>query len=190
MASKNSLDNRVAELVALSRKTTGGDKIRELLNKIIDLYEEPETKDDETLEKLRQAFLLALRNFPGVLAEERFSNFLGEHIDATDFGVLAWRMPTRVISYFESLYSFKHENESTTECIRKSLPEVVVYALKQFEKKGEFGKMFELFQLAPISLNMADGELLRLRNRAYIYEMKRVRRNRNFLDGYLAVQVS
>jgi hypothetical protein len=63
------------------------------------------------------------------------------------------------------------------------------HSLQQFEKRGELEKMLQLLLLAPVLPDMMDAELMRLRNRAYLYEMRRVRRNRRFLYSYLILQV-
>ena len=49
--------------------------------------------------------------------------------------------------------------------------------------------MFELLRLAPTPLTASDPELWRLRHQAYLYETKRIRRRRQFLYGYLVLQV-
>jgi hypothetical protein len=76
----------------------------------------------------------------------------------------------------------------TNEKVVGFIPELTRAALRHFEQQEEYQKMTRLLQLVPILPDYLDEELLHLRNRAYIYEMRRVQRFRRYLYGYLALQ--
>ena len=191
MSSEKRLEERVAELkkAIVSQDGATVEEREANLKKLIALYEDTTLHSGEIAEELREVFLLTLIDIPDILAKEIFSTFLAEHVQPEDFTRLEWDAPQKVVSISETLYGFPFEDESVSKRVREHALNLLRHSLQQFEKRGELEKMLQLLLLAPVLPDMMDAELMRLRNRAYLYEMGRVRRNRRFLYSYLILQV-
>ena len=147
---------------------------------------------------MRQAFLLTLQEAPDVLMEEAFIDFLVNHVEPEDLTALSWEMPSHVVSFSETLYNAPElfgegaDEAARLDALREKLTghvhHLLSQALHQFEARGEMEKVFQLLQIAPATLATSEAEGLRLRNRAYLHELRRVQRNRRVLYGYLLVQ--
>ena len=190
MSSEKSLEKRVAELknTIVSQNGAGAEEREANLAELVALYEDTVFKKEVAAE-IREVFLLALIETPGILAKEKFSTFLAEHVQPEDFSRLQWEAPEQVVSISETLYGFRFDDESVSKRVREQALNLLRYSLQQFEKRSELEKMLQLLRLAPVLPDMMDAELMRLRNRAYLYEMRRVQRNRRILYGYLILQV-
>jgi hypothetical protein len=138
---------------------------------------------------LRHTFLFLIAAEPSLLAEGRFSNFLAEHIEPEDFTELKWESPDRVITFCEVLYTLPFQDGGASERVKAHISSLLRHSLQEYEKKKELEKMFQLLRLTPELSALTDAHIFRLRNRAYLYEMRRVNRNRRFLYSYLALQV-
>lgn len=158
----------------------------ETLNELVALHETAATEEES--EEIRHAFLFLLKDEPGLLHKEEFSGFLAEQVEPEDFLELEWDAVEHTVTFFESLYSFRFNNHDAAERIQQYLQNLLRHALHQFEQQGEHEKMFQLLRLAPAHVIMGDVELLRLRHRAYAYEMHRVQRHRRALYIYLVAQ--
>jgi hypothetical protein len=176
-------NKRIAELAA---PVNGGSTFRERLDTLIDLYENEEST--ATLNEIRQAFLIVLSGAPDILEEEKYSRFLVEEIESEDFTTIRWKSPDHIVGFYEGLYSIRFETDEMNQQVRSHAGNLLRESLLQYEKRKKYEKMLELLQLVPIQVNDND-ELFRLRNRAYLYEMRRVRRNRRSLYGFLGLQV-
>lgn len=186
----------VAELAERRRRATSPLERRRLLTDLIERYEE---SDEEAAEALRQAFLLTLQEAPNVLIDEAFIDFLVEHVKPEDLAALSWEMPAHVVDFSEMLYNAPErlgeaasDEAARTDALREKLTghvhHLLSQALHQFEARGEMEKVFQLLQIAPATLATSEAEALRLRNRAYLHELRRVQRNRRILYGYLLLQ--
>jgi hypothetical protein len=184
-------DSELAELVKKSRRQIASPANDALLDEIIQRYEAlPGGADDEAAE-LRRAFLLVLGNSSvSAEADERFASFLVEEIGPADLDALDWKNPDQVLNYCELLYALQTPKEAAARRVRKHASRLLMNALAAFEKQGELEKMFQLLQRAPTTEDiMNDAKLLHMRNRAYLYEMRRVQRNRRYLYLFLALQL-
>lgn len=184
------LRGAVAALVDRSRgrRLTTSQRI-DILTELVELYPRVEAEDERLACEVRHAFIRNLEDTPEIIKEERFSSFLAERIEAEDFEEVEWQSPEEVIRYYELLYRFRFHNEAMIEHVHTLQENLLRYALQQYEQRGEYEKMFRLLRLAPISPDNTDGELRRLQSRAYLYEMRRVRRNQTWLYAYLILQV-
>jgi hypothetical protein len=181
------LHERVARLIAASRGPHNNGEYLKRLNELVELY--GQVGDQALAQDMRRAFLLMLENTPDVLADERLSSFLAETVEPEDFATLQWKTPIEVVTYCDMLYSFRFHSEALAGHVRTLVQNLLRYALQQYERDGKHEKMFELLRLMPGTLDMDDVELLRLRNRAHLYEMRRTRRSRRLLYGYLVLQL-
>lgn len=162
---------------------------RTQLDELIKIYAQVANQDEELARKIRQIFIHILEKSPSILTEEKYSDFLARHIKPEDLAHLQWEAPHHVISFWENLYSLGIQKEMAVEHFENQTATLLRYALQQFEHQQAFEKMFQLLQLAPISPSLTDPELLRLHDRAYLYEMRRVQRNRRWLFAYLILQI-
>jgi hypothetical protein len=126
---------------------------------------------------------------PNLLTQQKVASFLAEQVEAEDFAGLEWQEPDQVISLCETLNGYPFKDEFIAQRARAHAGNLLRHALQGFERQQEFEKMFQLLRLAPVSPSTKDSELLRLRNRAYLYEMRRMRRYRRLLYTYLLVQL-
>ena len=126
---------------------------------------------------------------PELLLEGEVSSFLAEHVEADDFDHYGWETPGHVISFYELLFGFRFNDDALSEKFSGHARALLKKALHNYEQQGEKEEMFELLRLAPTPLTASDPELWRLRHQAYLYETKRIRRRRQFLYGYLVLQV-
>jgi hypothetical protein len=146
-------------------------------------------REGETAVSLRQKFLQAIQEEPDLLQKSQFSNFLAKHIQPEEIADLEWESPSSMLLFSESLYHSRFENAEFAQQLNQHASLLLRRALHQYEKEGEMEKMFELLRLAPSYLLHEDEELSRLHYRANAYEIRRVRRNRRFLYGFLLVQI-
>jgi hypothetical protein len=189
MTTITSTKQTVAALLRHRRKHVDPQERLRILEQLIDLYATLPPHDDGAAREVRRAFLLTLEDVPQILAEERVSRFLAEHIEPEDFADFPWHAPDAVIAYCDMLYSFRFRSDAMAAHVHVLEQNLLRYALQQYEQRGAYEQMFQLLRLAPASPALTDIELKRLRNRTYLYEMRRVRRNRRWLYGYLIVQV-
>ena len=159
------------------------------LSELLNAYDLIETEDEELARQIRQIFVQTMEHSPELIAGDQFTHFLIDKIEIEDFTDLTWDAPHEVLSFWENLHSFRIHKAATADHLREQISHLLKTALQQFERKGEFEKMFQLIRLAPFSIGSTDPELIRLNNRAYFYEMRRARRNRRWLFVYLIVQV-
>lgn len=179
----------IASLVSRNRQKISTQERIKQLDQLLDWYDDLNPADTKTAQTIRKAFLLTLEYAPEIIREERFSQFLADHIESEDFAELEWETPEAVISYCELLYSVRFHSDSMAEYVH-CLEEILLrYALQQYERRGLHEKMFRLLKLAPASPSMTDAELRRLKNRTYLYEMRRVDQNRRYLYIYLVFQI-
>lgn len=163
---------------------------QDLLAELIALYEQLEDDKVIAAEEIRQAFLLGVRNSPPSTLEAELIEFLTGHVGPEDYAKINWETPEQVVAFCEVLYSSRFDSDAFADQAITHVRHLLRTALQHFEREGQMEKMFQLLRLAPIPPMDNDAELLRLRNRAYLYEMHRVRRLRRILYTYLLVQVA
>ena len=159
------------------------------LNQIIELYEHLDDKKSETAVALRRSFLKGLKTNPVRLNQREIASFLVQQIDPEEIAELEWESPSHMMRFSESLYHSPIEDEQFATQLDHHASILLRHALYQYEQKGEMEKMFRLMRLAPSYLLRQNEELSRLQYRANTYEIKRVRRSRRFLYGYLILQI-
>ncbi|MBE7555192.1 MAG: two pore domain potassium channel family protein [Anaerolineales bacterium] len=160
-----------------------------VLRELIEQYEEI-ARDTESARQVRQSFLQALMNESELVTETIFADFLVQKLQPEDFSRLHWEDPDQVIALCEILYGFQFSSEAQVQQIKAQVQTLLRHALQQFEQQGDFEKMFLLLHLAPTPASLIEeGELFRLRNRAYLYETRRIQRIRRFLYAYLVLYV-
>jgi len=189
MTTVTSTKQTAAALLRHRRKHVDPQERLRILGQLIELYDTLLPEDDGTAREVRRALLLTLEDAPQILAEERVSQFLAEHIEPEDFADFPWHAPDAVIAYCDMLYSFRFGSNAMVSHVPVLEQNLLRYALQQYEQREAYEQMFQLLRLAPASPALTDIELKRLRNRTYLYEMRRVRRNRRWLYAYLTVQV-
>lgn len=182
-------DEYVINLTKRSRGDLSVEERKAVLDELIERYHDLPDKETPVARKLRQAFLLTLEDHPSVLEQEKLAHFLVKHISADDFADLSWETPDHVVTFGETIYGFRCLSDTMSQQMTAHVVALVCHALHQFERQGDYENMFRLLQIAPISPVTPSPELHRLRNRVYRYEMKRVRRRRYLLFGYLLLQV-
>lgn len=187
-AEQDPYEHATALLKRISQRITVEAR-KTILAKLLQLYEA--IADREALARqVRQSFLVALMNEPGIWVEADIFHFLANHLQPEDLDGLRWQSPAQVIALCETLYSFHFPSEEQAVQIKVHVDNLLRHALQQFEQEEDFEKMFQLLRLAPTSTSLLEEtELYRLHNRAYLYEMRRMQRNRRFLYGYLIVYV-
>lgn len=167
----------------------GSEATRERFDELFVLHERAvEAGDEASAKKLRRAFLKTLDDASDAAIDERLAGFLSDHVEPSDFAELRWESPERVARFCEMLYGFQFPDDETAERMRRHAAGLLRAALKQCEERGDYESMLRLAQTVPTSPNLLRGELLRLRNRIYLYEMARVRRRKRGLYAYLAIQ--
>ncbi|HEX6288204.1 MAG TPA: potassium channel family protein [Herpetosiphonaceae bacterium] len=180
---------QAAALIARSRKKVSEEERVEVLDQLIDVYGTLGPDDTDQARSVRRSFLLTLEDTPQIIQQERFSRFLAERIEPEDFAEFRWQSADAVIEYCDLLYSFRFQSDAMAEHVQSLERNLLRYALQQYEQQQAYEKMFQLLKLAPTLPALTDVELQRLRNRAYLYEMRRVRRWRRTLIAYLLLQV-
>jgi hypothetical protein len=182
-------DERLASLLSRSRATGDQSAHEAILDELLQIYEEEVAAGNPAAE-VRRAFLLALQQAPSSVDDERFSRFLTQEVEPSDFAKIRWQNPNQVIVFCELMYGFQSPDEAVVGRVRNHVRHLLGQALQQFEQQGEMEKVFLLLRLAPTTPDMMrDAELLRLRNRAHLYEMRRVQRNRRILYSFLLLQL-
>lgn len=181
-------DEEVARLVEESRKTLSEAEYGRILDELLSLYKA--AGDDAKAAEVRLAVLQVLQTAPATLTAERFARFVAEEVAPSEIERISWNEPRQVVDFCELLYRFEPDDERIVRRIGVHVRSLLLRALQQFEEEGELEKMFELLQTAPTTRDvMSNAQLLRLRNRAYLYEMRRVQRNRRWLYAFLLLQV-
>ncbi|MBA3533803.1 MAG: two pore domain potassium channel family protein [Ardenticatenales bacterium] len=162
----------------------------QLLCDVIELHAPLEESDPEVARRAEQLFLLLLRDEPTITENVTFRRFIIDHIDSTDFYRIHWDSSEQVITVAEVLYGFRFQEELPAEQLTLYVRHLLRHALRQFEREEDYDSMFDLLQRAPIPVTMMDPELVRLRNRLYLHEMRRVRHKRQILYAYLLIQIA
>lgn len=156
---------------------------------LIERYKQTEKPvDKETARKLRHEFVRAIRDDPELLKQLKFSSFLAKVIEPGDLAVIEWGSPDDMVLFGESLYLSRVDDEQIAHQLNQHASFLLHCALNQYEKEGKMEKVFRHLRIAPSYLLRQDEELKRLLNRAKAYEIRRVRRSRRYLYGYLVVQ--
>jgi hypothetical protein len=158
------------------------------LHSLIEQYENIKG-DTKAAQAHRIAFLNAIREEPHLLPKEPFFHFLAHVIEADDFAALEWDTPDHMLSFCDSLYQCRFQDEALAAQFAQHARLLLQQALHHHEKEGELEKMFQLMRQTPAHLRLQDDELSRLHHRAIAYEIRRTTRNRRFLFAYLVVQV-
>ncbi|MCA9984521.1 MAG: two pore domain potassium channel family protein [Anaerolineales bacterium] len=159
------------------------------IRQLIKEYEQAGAADSESAALLRQKFLNMMQRRPGLLAEEEFSRFLASAIEPEDIAALEWESTGQMLQFQDSLHRSRYVDEDLAHRLHQHTSQLLRQALYQFEKNGAMEQMVRLLRLAPAYLLRQDDELSRLHYRANAYEIRRVRRNRRWLYGYLVLQV-
>ncbi|MFZ1757297.1 MAG: potassium channel family protein [Caldilineaceae bacterium] len=159
----------------------------ELLSQILDTLARG-NGDEAVARKLRQAFLLLVRNAPRSLGQEEVSNFLAHKIHPEDFDTLEWESPEAMLQFCDILYGFPFPTEEPIERIHNHVKLLLRQAFQYYEQQEDWEGLFLLLQNAPASPMMQDVELMRLRHLARVYEQQHIRKNRRWLYIYLAIQ--
>lgn len=177
---------RVAE-IARSEPASAAARA-ELLRELLDLHTSIGT-DPEVAGEVRRAVLGVVGQGPDSLGEERVAQFLAEHVEPEDFARTPWRSTEGVVRLYEGLYGYQTDAPEVADRVRTHAQHLLRAALLQLESEGRMETMIRLLQVIPTSTLGEDRELLRLRNRALLYETRRVQRNRRLVHGFLALQV-
>jgi len=146
--------------------------------------------EPDVAQQAELAFIMLLRDEEPIFENALFRQFIVDYIDPTDFYRIHWQSAEQVITVAEVLYSFRFQEEMPPQQITTYVRDLLRHALRQFEREQDYESMFDLLQRAPIPLMMMDAELMRLRNRLYLHEMRRVRRKRLLLYAYLFIQIA
>ncbi len=162
---------------------------REAVHQLVEQYAHLDETNVATAESMRGAFLMAIKDEPALLREELISDFLAQTIEPEDLARLEWESPLHMMEVGESLYHSRFKDSEIARLLNRHASVLLHKALYHYEKEGEMEKMFRLLRLAPSYLLRQDAELGRLHYRANSYEIRRVRRSRRFLFGYLLIQV-
>lgn len=166
----------------------GGGKRSALLEDIVEAYGRVPEGDEDTRRRLRHLFIRHLDRPEDVDRRARFGRFLAEEVEPADFARIEMEAPGSAVAMFEMLYRFRYDEEDRAERIQRHVGHLLRAALQRFEASGNLEKMFQLLQIAP-SYTLTDPEIVRLRSRAHLYEMRRTRRRRRILYWYLGIQL-
>ncbi len=186
MTTQSYIRKRVASLILRRQNQRTPQEREAVLDELVALYDSID--DEKQAQEVRRAFLHSLQDTPEILSNECYSSFVAERVQPEDFAALHWEKPRQVIEYCEILYSFSYETDAMAEHVRTLVQNLLLFALQGYERHGDYKNMFQLLQLAPELPTGNSVELLRLRNRAHLYEMRRVQRSRRLLYGYLLAQ--
>jgi hypothetical protein len=179
-------NRRLAALVGRDIWMMPASKRGEIVDELITMY--ASDSDDESRREIRRAFLMALEGAPELLEESSVSDFLLQNVQPDDFAALPARAPERIASYYEGLYSLRFDTEEVTEQVRNHAQMLLRGALQEYEEQDRMEEMLRLLQIVPRLPGLQDAEISRIRSRVYLYEMRRVRRNRRLLSGILVLQ--
>lgn len=185
----NGRNSRIVELERRGRRTLAAEKRKDVLRELVQIHSEADGDDDVTAEA-RRAFLLTLRDEPDILTDGQLAEFLAEHVEPTDFAGIAWQSPDDAVRVAEVLHSSHLTDALSAERQADYVRQLLREALQHFEARGEFEQMFQLLRLAHIPPTLMDSELLRMRNRVHLYEMRRTTRRKRLLYIYLVVQAA
>ncbi len=161
---------------------------KETVPALIEQYQLLDEMESETAVQLRRSFLTAIKEQPQLLEQRENAHFLASEIEPEEIAKLEWESPDHMMQFSESLYHSRFEDDQFASQLNQHAIILLRHALYQYEKEGEMEKMFRLLRLAPSYLLRQNDELSRLQYRANSYEIRRVRRSRRFLYGYLIVQ--
>ncbi len=161
----------------------------EILDELVELHGLLVDDDPDASQKAGHAFLFALRDNSAILEKETIRGFIAEYVDDTLFESCEWQSPDEVVTIAEALYGLHYEDENTADQVTGYVRDLMRASLRYLEEGERHEEMFELLQRMPLPPAMLDAELVRLRNRLHLYEMRRVERKRRLLYGYLILQV-
>ncbi len=189
-ASHTEAVQRVNELLQSVRDNRTGEQREQTLDELLALHEQLQDEGDEKgAREAEITFLLLLRDDPSILKNTIYRSFVADSVDRKSFYELRWESVEEVIMVAEVLYGFRDREAISSDEITTHVRDLVRHALRQYEREDAPEKMFDLLQRAPIPASMMDAELVRLRNRLHLYEMRRVQRKQRFLYAYLGVQI-
>lgn len=178
----------IEELEARVARAGGAGSAPALLDDILEAYDRVPRTDEATRGRLRHLFIRCLDRPVDEGRRARFGRFLAEEVEPSDFARIDVEAPDGAVTLFEMLYRFRYDAEDRAERIQRHVEHLLKAALQRFEATGDLERMFQLLQVAP-SHTLTDPEIIRLRSRAHLYEMRRTRRRRRILYAYLAVQL-
>jgi hypothetical protein len=176
---------RIASLVSRGIWMVPAAQRERVVDELVSMYDGDSNAGNRR--EIRRAFLMALEGAPELLERDRFSTFLLQNVEPDDFAQLPAVEPERIVSYYEGLYSLRFDTEETTEQIRNHAHMLLRGALQDYEDEGRMEEMLRLLQIVPRLPGIKDAEISRLKSRVYLYEMRRVRRNRRLLRGILVI---
>jgi len=184
MTSREEID----ELERRAAKSRRGESRSDLLEDIVDAYGRAAEDDVEARKRLRHLFIRRLDRPVDEDRRARFGRFLAEEVEPSDFARIDVEAPDSAVAMFEMLQRFRYDAKDSAERIQHHVEHLLKTALQRFESSGNLEKMFQLLQVAP-SYTLTDPEIVRLRSRAHLYEMRRTARHRRILFAYLAIQL-
>lgn len=169
-----------------AQEAAGVDDAVDFLNRIVSLHDSVGAATQDA-SQLRKMFIRHLRHDVDDADQERFGRFLAEHVQPQDFEGIEYDKPRHAALLFELLYRFRYATESRAEQVQVHVESLLKAVLVRFERRDDLESMFKLLQIAP-SHSPTDPELVRLRSRAHLYEMRRAARLRRWLYTYMVVQ--
>jgi hypothetical protein len=178
----------VRRLISAWRSSRSLEERRRAIAALGDLYTAVERSDEAAAREVRLDLVRVLREEPDLGADEHLLHFLYTRVTPEDFAALRWRDPNSVVAFCELLYSVQLGTPEAAERIEFLVGQLLRQVLQEYERDRRHESMLQLVRFAPSLTTFTDAELFRLRHRAYLYEMRRVRRNRRILYGYLALQ--
>lgn len=158
----------------------------EYLNRIVALHAQIDP-DHEEAAQLRRLFVRHLRHDVDDEDQARFGRFLAEHVRPDDFAGLEYEEPRHAAVLFELMYRFRYDADERAAHVQRHVESLLKSVLLRFEQANDMDSMFELLQIVP-SHSPEDPELIRLRSRAHLYEMRRAGKLRKALYTYMVVQ--
>lgn len=161
----------------------------EELDALLEKYDQKDNLKNKELVEIKESFLKIIQRNPLLLEYNRFATFLAHCITSEELIKLNWDSPKDMVHFSEMMHRARFRDEKFTTNLTNHVSNLIIRALHQYEKEGQMEKMFQLMRLAPGYLLGQSDELSRLHYQVNNYEVRRVKRGRQILYTYLAIQV-
>lgn len=186
MVEQGPTDKQFKQVLDACRQADSQMDCQKALGQLIDWY--GETANEQKQHDVRQVFLKVLERWPGIIAQNRYVQFLIHHIEPKDLAELEWQDPRQVLVLYEAIYSVPFHTEEVAALATAHIHHLMRSVLDEFEEQGRMEELFRLLQIGP-GRSEGDYELQRLRNRAKLYERQKIQKRRKIIYAYLVIHV-
>jgi hypothetical protein len=149
------------------------------------LYPDVAPRDERFARRVHDILMRELREKRAAIVHPSCSWLVVTHLRDENLALIPWESAAEVASAAECFYGVTDGGMTADECHRR-VRDLVKFAGQRFAQQGRWEEVYRLLSRVPLTAEMMDADLFRLRNTLFLYEQRRVGRIRTRMTLVIA----